>query len=126
SEVKVNGLSLRSEPRLSDRSWVSALPKNQRVEIIPGESEFRNNVSRVKVRVIDPPPGCPDTGYVAEPYLKSVDHFANLAVVKETQDCGDGNCGNGKVGPRTGDPIKDLDKVGQGLGDAIKDENGPG
>jgi hypothetical protein len=125
SVVDSDGLSFRSAPRLSQNSFQCALPKNTKLQVVSSDSTFRDDVSFVKVRLLEARKGCPEEGYVAEPYLRSPDRFADLPVIKGTEDCDSGNCG-GRAGPRTGDPLRDMAGLSTGIGSAIGDEKSQG
>lgn len=126
SIVDSDGLSLRARPDLSQDSWKCALPKNFRVKVISDSSTFKDDVSFVKVKLLGAKKGCPEEGYVAEPYLRSPDRFADLPVIRGTEDCESGNCGGLKAGPKTGDAVGDIAGLGSGIGSALGDEKSGG
>jgi hypothetical protein len=118
--VEASGLSLRSAPELDGDTWQCALPRNFKVTTIPGTASYKDEVAWVKVKLNSPLKGCPAEGYVAEPYLKSLDDFMDMPVVAGTEDCED--CGRNGASPKTSG--QDLGGISAGIGKAIG-EDGP-
>jgi hypothetical protein len=127
SLIEPAALSLRSKPNLDDAHLLCSLPQNTRVSVVPDSRRRSEEVTWVKVKLLNPRKGCKaNEGYVAEAYLKGGDLFGDLPVLAETADEDDSpNCGGpGCVSDKRDPQVKSMERLSKGIGKKITDENG--
>lgn len=78
SKVDVEALSLRSSPRVAFSTYRCALPKGTLVDIVNDSSVGKNRSQWFKVKVKNPPKGCPEFGFVNGNYLAPNEDFESL------------------------------------------------
>lgn len=130
AEIEGDALALRSAPSLSNSTWKCAVKaedgnKKNTVLILNEPPKHGDEVTWVKVKLPNPLPGCPDTGYMSHSYLKPFGAFDDLKTEAVAQkDCDGAEC-KGKGRTET-NAEKDMQDLGKKLGDKIKDERGDG
>lgn len=75
--VSTDGLSLRSQPRVNSKSYMCSLSKGAKLQII-GDDTRSDESSWIRIRQMNPRPGCPAEGWVNTNYLRADVDFTKL------------------------------------------------
>jgi hypothetical protein len=90
----VDHLSLRSAPKLGRSDFLCTMSKGTRLKVIDENFALSDQTPWIKVAVDPPQKGCPSEGYVFHSYLRGVNPFIDLPMMKgsleqESEDVAD-------------------------------------